>query len=44
VTRARQGADKIAERRNRAASPRSDPVDGYVLGGRSETITPPSQG
>jgi hypothetical protein len=35
ITMARLAADKIAERRNRAASPR-DHVDGCVAGGRSE--------
>lgn len=41
--RASLAAEKIAERRNRAASPR-DYMDGYVPGGRSENITSPSQG
>ena len=41
--RARLAADKIAERRNRAASPR-DHVDGCVPGCRSENVAPPSQG
>jgi hypothetical protein len=35
-------ADKIAARRNRAATAR-DHVDGYVPGGRCENINPPSQ-
>jgi hypothetical protein len=41
--RARLAADKIAARRNRAASPR-DYMDGYVAGGRSENMTLASQG
>ena len=36
-------AEKFVERRNRAASPRIY-MDGYELGGRSENVTPPSQG
>jgi hypothetical protein len=35
MTVASPGANKIAARRNRAASPR-DHVDGYLSGGRSE--------
>jgi hypothetical protein len=41
--RARLAAEKIAERRNRAANPHVY-MDGYVPGGRSENIAPPSQG
>jgi hypothetical protein len=41
--RARLAAEKIAERRNRAANPRLY-IDGYVPGGCSENITRPSQG
>jgi hypothetical protein len=41
--RAALAAEKMAERRNRAASPRVY-MDGYVPGGRSENITPPPQG
>lgn len=37
--RTRLVAEKIAERRNCAATPR-DYMDGYVPGGRSENITP----
>jgi hypothetical protein len=40
--RARLAAEKITERRNRAASPRLY-MDSYVPGGSSENITPPSQ-
>jgi hypothetical protein len=41
--RSRLAADKIAVRRHRTSSSR-DHMDGHVPGGRSENITPASQG